>query len=365
LAVSLPVLTKREIAMLQNSPNFEEKPLRILVLGGTAWLGRHMVKSALADGHEVTCLARGESGKIPSGARWIHGDRDHENAYANVQDERWDSVIDVSRQPGQVRRAAAALAGTCGSFVFVSSTSVYADHMELDQDESAPLLPALESDVMENMSFYGPAKVACEQHVRDLVGADRALIARVGLIGGPEDEFDRTGYWPLRFARAAAGRRAVLVPDTPSLPTQVIDVRDLAQWIVQCASRGVAGLFNVTGETKPFEEHIEVARRVAGHHGAVVAAPHEWLLRQAVAPWMGPKSLPLWLPMGSHAGFNARNSSQAVQAGLVRRPLHETLRDVLAWELSRSPLPAARRAGLSDAEEAELLLALEREVARG
>jgi 2'-hydroxyisoflavone reductase len=332
--------------------------MRILVLGGTAWLGRQMAESALAQGHEVTCLARGESGKIPIGARWVHGDRDHESAYAGVADDRWDSVIDVSRQPGQARRAAAALAGACGSFVFVSSTSVYADHKDLDQDENAALLPALESDVMENMSFYGPAKVACEQHVRDLVGAHRSLIARVGLIGGPGDEFDRTGYWPLRFARAAEASRPVLVPDTPSLPTQVIDVRDLAQWLIHCACNGVVGLFNATGETKPFEEHVAIARQVAGHYGTVVNAPPEWLLRQGVAPWMGPKSLPLWLPMDSHAGFNARSSSKAVQAGLVRRPLEETLRDALAWELLRNPLPAARRAGLSDAEEANLLLAL-------
>lgn len=332
--------------------------MRILVLGGTAWLGRHIVDSALAGGHEVTCLARGASGAITKGATWVRADRDQEGAFADVGHQRWDSVIDVSRQPGQVRRAAAALAGTCGTFIFVSSTSVYADHRELNQDESADLLQALDADVMESMALYGQAKVACEQHLRDLVGDDRLLVARVGLIGGPGDEFDRTGYWPLRFARAAASQRPVLVPDTPSLPTQVIDVRDLAQWIIQCASRGVAGLFNATGETKPFEEHIAIARQAAGHQGPVKAASPDWLMQQGVAPWMGPKSLPLWLPMDSHAGFNARNSSKAALAGLVCRPLADTLRDVLAWELARRPPPAARRAGLSDAEEDELLLAL-------
>lgn len=150
---------------------FQEKRMRMLVLGGTAWLGRHIVDSALAGGHEVTCLARGESGAMPSGARWVRADRDREHANASVAQERWDSIIDLSRQPGQVRRAAAALAGTCGSFVFVSSTSVYADHRNLNQDEGADVLPALESDVMQSMAFYGPAKVACEQHVRNLVGA--------------------------------------------------------------------------------------------------------------------------------------------------------------------------------------------------
>lgn len=131
----------------------------------------------------------------------------------------------------------------------------------------------------------------------------------MGLIGGPGDEFDRTGYWPLRFAQAAAASRPVLVPDTPSLATQVIDVRDLAQWITQCACAGVAGLFNVTGETKSFEDHIATARQVAGHQGAIVPASPDWLLQQGVSPWMGLKSLPLWVPLDSHAGFNARTSS--------------------------------------------------------
>ena len=269
--------------------------------------------------------------------------------------------MDVSRQPGQVKRAAIALADRCGTFAFVSSTNVYADSSEPKQDESARLLPALESDVMESMAFYGPAKVACEKHVLNLLGADRVLIARAGLIGGPGDEFDRTGYWPLRFARAVASKREVLLPDTPKLCTQIIDVRDLAQWITQSACRGMAGVFNVTGETIPFEEHIAIIRRMTGHQGSVVTASPEWLLSQGVTHWMGPKSLPLWLPTDTHAGFNARDSSRAVAAGLIRRPLQETLRDVLAWELARSPLPEARRAGLSDVQEADLLLVLRRE----
>jgi len=150
-------------------------------------------------------------------------------------------VVEVSRQPGQVRRAVEALTGVCEFFVFVSSGNVYADHSQLGQDETGAVLPALGGEVMETMETYGQAKVACEHHVLDALGPDRTLIARVGLIGGPGDIFDRTGYWPLRFSRPAAAGGGVLMPDVPDLLTQVIDVRDLARWLVDAGGRGVAG----------------------------------------------------------------------------------------------------------------------------
>lgn len=178
--------------------------MRLLILGGTAWLGRHVAATALAAGHQVTCLARGTSGAPPDGATLVRGDRDADDAYAQVRNAAWDAVVDVSRQPGQVRRAAQTLGRTCGTYVFVSTVSVYADHSRPGEDESAALLPALDADVMVDMGAYGSAKVACERHVLEAVGADRALIARPGLIGGPGDTSDRTGYWPWRFARAAA-----------------------------------------------------------------------------------------------------------------------------------------------------------------
>lgn len=204
--------------------------MRLLILGGTAWLGGHLVETARARGHDVTCLARGTSGTAPRGAKLVKADRSLPNAYGKILDQRWDSVIDVSRQPGQVRGAASALAKKCNTFVFISSASVYADHEQPGQDDSAALLPPLQAEVMENMDSYGQAKVACEQHVLDAFGEDRSLIVRVGLIGGPGDESDRTGYWPLRFARAAGSDSRVLIPDVPRLSTQVLDVRDLAGW---------------------------------------------------------------------------------------------------------------------------------------
>ncbi len=331
--------------------------MRLLVLGGTAWLGGCVARTALAEGHHVTCLARGSSGKVPGGAVLVQADRTQPDAYDQVVGEHWDVVIDVSRQPGQVKSAVAALAAGTRSFVFVSSGNVYADHRAPGQAEDGALLPALDGDVMTDMATYGQAKVACEQHVVRGVGPDRALIARVGLIGGPGDVFDRTGYWPLRFARPATDDGAVLVPDAPDLTTQVIDARDLAAWLVDAGNRGIAGIFNATGDTVRLPDHLDVARTVAGHTGPVIRADQQWLLAQGVEPWMGERSLPLWLPDPDWRGFNARDSSKARGAGLRRRPLSETLADTLAWELTRDP-GVPRRAGLSDHDERALLQTL-------
>ncbi len=328
--------------------------MRVLVLGGTAWLGGYITQSALEGGQQVTCLARGESGSVVGGAAFVEADRTQPGAYDEVTSGGWDVVVDVSRQPGQVRDAAAALADHSAAFIFVSSGNVYADHSVPGQDEGAALLPALDGDVMESMETYGEAKVACEQYVLEAFGPDRALIVRAGLIGGPGDIFGRTGYWPHRFAYPATEDGRVLVPDAHGLATQVIDVRDLAAWIAECGKGGVSGIFNAMGETLPLPQHLQVARKVAGHSGPVVAASQEWLLAQGVEPWMGERSLPLWLPEPEDAGFNARDSSAARAAGLLTRPLAETLADVLAWELTKDPaLP--RRSGLTRDDERHLL----------
>jgi len=331
--------------------------MRLLVLGGTAWLGRFIATTAVERGHHVTCLARGASGAAPPGVAFTRADRDGPDAYREVGRQEWDVVIDVSRQPGQVRRAATALASRGRSFVFVSSSNVYADHATPGADENVALLPALTGDVMASMETYGQAKVACEQHVLRAFGPDRSLVARVGLIGGPGDTFDRTGYWPVRFRRPAAGDGSVLVPDVSGLATQVIDVRDLASWLVDTGERGLSGVFNVVGETIPMPAHLALAREVAGHTGPVVAAGQDWLIAHDVHPWMGERSLPLWLPMPEYAGFSSRDGSAARAAGLTTRPLAETLADTLAWELGRN-LEHPRRAGLSDHDERRLLHAL-------
>jgi 2'-hydroxyisoflavone reductase len=331
--------------------------MRLLILGGTAWLGGYVATIALERGHRVACLARGESGVAPHGVDFKRADRDAPDAYGEVARDEWDVVIDVSRQPGQVRHATTALAGCAASFIFVSSGNVYADHSRPGDDESAALLPALAGDVMETMETYGQAKVACERRVLNTFGPDRSLIARVGLIGGPGDIFDRTGYWPLRFTRPAANDGSVLVPDLPGLMTQVIDIRDVATWLIEAGEHGLRGLFNVVGETISLSKHLAIAREVAGHSGPVVAVDQDWLLAHDVAPWMGERSLPLWLPLPEYAGFSSRDGSAARAAGLVSRPVAETLADTLEWELTRN-LERPRRAGLSDHDERRLLHAL-------
>ncbi len=333
--------------------------VRLLVLGGTAWLGGHVTRAALQTGHQVTCLARGASGRVPAGAVFVPGDRTRPGAYEQVAGEQWDVVIDLSRQPGQVRSAAAALADRTALFGFVSSISVYADHREPGQDEDGALLPASKDEVMQSMAGYGQAKGACEQHVLRSVGPDRALIARVGLIGGPGDVSDRSGYWPLRFAHPATRDGAVLVPGAPDLPTQVIDVRDLSDWLVDATSCSTAGVFNVTGPTVPLAKHLDIARSVAAHTGPVVAADQRWLLAHGVHEWMGERSLPLWIADPDWLGSNARDSGKARHAGLTTRPLDQTLADTLKWEMSRER-GRVRQAGLSDEDERTLLTALRR-----
>lgn len=328
--------------------------MRLLLLGGTGWLGGYLAQTALDRDHDVTCLARGESGTIPDGARLIRADRDRPDAYDALTDASWDVVLDVSRQPGHVRRAVAALEDRSDSYVFISSASVYADEGTPGADESADLLPALDSDVMETMETYGEAKVACERHVLDAYGSGRSLLLRVGLIGGPGDITNRTGYWPLRFARPATDDGSVLVPDAPEVSTQVVDVRDLSTWTVDVAERSLSGTFNVMGEPIPLPDHLATARKVAGHTGRLVGADQDWLLAHEVQPWMGDRSLPLWLPLPEYAGFAARDVSAARAEGLATRPLAETLADTLDWELAQ-PADRPRRAGLTDAEERALL----------
>ncbi|MFP3581123.1 NAD-dependent epimerase/dehydratase family protein [Arthrobacter sp. SIMBA_036] len=326
--------------------------MKILVLGGTAWLGYTVAKTALTSGYEVTCLARGDA--VPSGVRLVRADRDDDTALTGVAAEHWDAVIDVARQPIHVRRAVRDPQGLADRYVFVSTCNVYACQEEVGADEDAPRLPPLEADRIGPPDDYGPAKVACEDAVLEAYGPDRTAIARAGLIGGPGDPSERTTYWVRRFANPSNDAGAVLVPDTAELPTALIDVRDLATWLLHLAEEKSSGIFNAVGNPVRFPEHIEIARSVAHHAGPVVTASEDWLLAQGVNPWSGKRSLPLWLADHAWYGMNARANTRAVAAGLTLRPLRDTLTDILAQE---PPLTSAenRGAGLTDAEENNLL----------
>src|SRR5215213_9055774 len=330
----------------------------VLVLGGTAWLGSEMARTALARGGQVTCLARGVSGAVPEGVTWVRADRDRADAYNAVRERSWDDVVDVSWQPGQVRLALAALAGRARHWTYVSSGSVYAAHGTPGADEAAELLPALEGDSADQ-EHYGEAKVACEQACRDAVG-DRLLVARSGLIAGYGDPSDRFGYWVARFAAAAEGfpswaaSPAVLLPADEQAPTQTLDVHDLAGWLVRAGEDGVTGTFNAVGERVPLGTVLRAAARVAGFTGAVVRVPSSFLVAQQVEEYMGPRSLPLWIADPDWAGFSARDGSAAQAAGLSTRPLDDLLADALRWERERG-LGRERKAGLTPQQERELV----------
>ena len=229
--------------------------MRMLVLGGTVFLGRAIAACARAAGHEVTCAARGVSGAVPEGVRLVRVDRDASDGLAALGAERFDAVVDVSRHPGQVRRALATLRGRAGHWTLVSTVSVYADKATPGQRAAtAPLVaPAPPGAERGDGDAYAAAKVACEQVV-----GDGAFVCRAGLIVGPEDPTGRFTYWPARLAR---GGEVLLPSADAAAPVQMIDARDLAAWIVGAAETGRRGTYDATGPALPFGDFVERCRR--------------------------------------------------------------------------------------------------------
>jgi nucleoside-diphosphate-sugar epimerase len=330
--------------------------LDLLVLGGTSWLGGAIARRAVARGHRVTCLARGESGEPPAGVAWVRADRDEPAAYDQVLGRAWDSVLDVSWQPDQVRSALSALAGTAGHWVYVSSGSVYADDDVRDTGEDAPLHEPHRDPGHVDIEQYGPAKVACELACVEAMGADRVFLARAGLIAGYGDRSDRLGYWPARVARAADDE-PVLVPPRDA-PVQVIDVLDLADWLVRVCEGRLAGAVNAVGDTTTVGEVLRASAEATGRTPRFVEADDAWLAAQGVAPWAGEQSLPLWLPQPDYAGFMTRRNDAGHRAGMRLRPVADTVADALRWE-QETGLDRDRRAGLTPERERELLALLE------
>lgn len=318
----------------------------VLVLGGTSWLGGEIAKAAVARLDHVTCLARGEAGDVPAGVTFVSADRGKPDAYDEVIDQRWDSVFEVSWQPAFVREAVEILGQVSSHWAYVSSGSVYADQ-SVGGDEDRPIHDPLEGDEAD-WSTYGPAKAACEQIVQSM---PHTLIARAGLLGGAGDRSDRFGYWVSRFALAGDG--PVLVPDVPHQPTQTLDARDLAIWLVNAAGEGTTGIFNAAGEQRAFGDVIDAAATAADFSGEKVFASPGWLVQQEVEMWGGPRSLPLWV--SDHDGMGSQDDARILEAGLQRRPFDRMLAETLDYERSLG-LDRARKAGLTREDELDLVL---------
>jgi 2'-hydroxyisoflavone reductase len=332
-------------------------PRDVLVLGGTAWIGRLVAERLVARGDRVTCLARGVTGSAPEGARLVRADRDRPDAYAEVASAGtasagagsadWDEVVDLTSSAHHARSAVAALAARAAHWTHVSTVSVYASHARPGADETAELLEPVDLD------DYGQAKVAAERAVTAGL-AGRRMLVRAGLIAGPGDDSDRFGYWAARSALAGDG--PVLVPDAADRSVQVIDARDLADLLVRVGAEGRDGVVDAVGESTPLAEVLDLAADAAGSTGDRVVATDEQLAAADVRHWAGPRSLPLWLPREA-AGMTTRSDAGLRALGDRRRPLRETMRDVLADERERG-LDRPRRSGLTRAEELGVLATL-------
>ena len=328
----------------------------ILILGGTVFLGRHLVDTALACGHRVTLFNRGQHNPdlFPQ-AEKLRGDREQD--LSALEGRRWDVAIDTcGYAPSVVRRSVELLAPAISSYVFISTLSAYKDARVAGIDESYPLatMPAEEADKITSSAQvtgenYGPLKALCEQEVTSAM-SDRALIVRPGLIVGPHDPTDRFTYWVRRVAQGGG----MLVPDTPNQAWQVIDVRDLVDWTIHVIEARQTGVYNATGpdDTLTFGRILDMCKQVSNSDVNFVWVSEQFAIDEKISTW---EALPLWLPSNEpdYAGFNAFDCNKAIKAGLTFRPIAETIRDTLAWDAARPQ--ADLKMGLSRDHEMELL----------
>lgn len=289
--------------------------MKLLVLGGTRFLSREVAVQAVARGWDVTCACRGESGPLPDGVSHLAWDRNDEPP-AELATGGWDAVVDVARLPSHVRRAVAATADA--HWVFVSTVSVYADN-------TSPAMEPLVEPVTEDVDLsvdpeaYGGMKVTCERLVQS--AASSCAVARPGLIVGPGDPTGRFAHWPQRLARGGE----VLAPGRPEDVVQVIDVRDLATWLLDAAEARTTGIYDAVGHPMPLGEMLTgVAAGVGNPSPDLTWVDAEFLEARGVVHWAGEGSLPLWLPRPAYDGMLAHDPGPAVAAGLRLRPVAET-----------------------------------------
>ena len=339
------------LALSQSGRLFGETAARILILGGTGFLGPQVVRAASAGGHEVTLFNRGKTNPdLFPDLESLMGDRD--GGLSALKGRRWDAVVDTSGYvPRVVDQSAALLADHVDRYLFVSTISVYASLASTNIDEDEPV-GVLEDPTVETIDgeTYGPLKALCEQVVRDRYG-ERATIVRPGLIVGPGDPTDRFTYWPVRVARGSD----VLAPGDGKDPVQFIDVRDLGEWMVRCLENGTSGTLNANGPQNQLtmRSMIEACKDVSGSDARLVWAPRAFLEEQGVAPW---SDMPVWVPAGSDfVGAASTNIERAVAAGLTNRPLKDSIAATLDWFREARDPSAPLRAGLSGEREQALL----------
>lgn len=340
----------------------QTKPLRILILGGTGFTGPFQVRYALERGHKVTVFNRGKThpGETPKEVEQLIGDRNGQlDALKNRQ---WDVVIDnPTMLPAWVRDAAQILKGNVERYVFISTISVFGDTSKAGIEESAPLAKYTGADPMietrdtviaSKFALYGPLKALSEQEAEKWF-PKQTLVIRPGLIVGPRDETDRFTYWPVRIDRGGE----VLAPGNPTDPVQVIDGRDLAEWVIRMVEQRETGIYNATGPDKPLGvgamlEGIKAANKSKANFAWLNA---DFLEAQKVAPW---SDMPVWIPpRGEEAGMGRISIQRALAKGLTFRPLAGTARDTLAWFKSQPAERQKLKAGLSPEREAEVLAA--------
>lgn len=320
--------------------------MRLLVLGGTVFLSKAVAAEAVRRGHEVTCACRGSSGSVPEGTALVEVDRT-QPLPEELTSAAYDAIVDVARHPSWVRSAVAAFPSP--HWIFVSTINVYVDESTPHgRPGTLPLREPITEDVdlSEDMEAYGPMKVACEQLV--LEGAESSMVVRPGLIVGPDDPTGRFTYWPRRLADGGE----VLGPGDPDDLMQVIDVRDLAEWIVDCAEARTTGVYDGIGPATPMSELLAQAAEGVDAEPSFTWVDQAFLTEQGAEPWAGPESIPLWLPRPEYDGLPAHDAGPSLEAGLRIRPLSETTRDTLAW---LQATPDATVTGISLERERELL----------
>lgn len=322
--------------------------MKLLIIGGTRFVGRALVEEAQARGHELTLFNRGQSNPdLYPDVETLVGDRD--GGLDVLNGRSWDGVIDTCGYVPRLTHASATLlADHVLHYTFISTISVYASLTEPNVDEGTAL-GVLEDDSVEEVTneTYGPLKVLCERSIDEAMNG-RAAHIRAGLIVGPHDQTDRFTYWPCRIDRGGE----VLAPDNPSIKTQFIDVRDLAGFAIKATEEQHKGAFNCTGPDYPltFGDLFKMCNSFSNSDARFTWVSEAFLLEHEVAPF---SELPLWIP-SEYKGFNTVNNGRAQSAGLTYRPLEETVADTLAWARTR-PDAYEWRAGLATEREVELL----------